>query len=91
MKEFTQWMKIFQVLDENKKRWFAAEKATEIGRGGIKLISELTRMSRTTLINGIAELTENKNLPTEGVITYLPLFCIPLCILFNHFSNALNE
>jgi Rhodopirellula transposase DDE domain len=67
MKEFTQWMKIFQVLDENKKRWFAAEKAIELGRGGIKMISELTGMSRTTLIKGIAELTENKNLPIERV------------------------
>ncbi len=67
MKEYIQWMKIFQVLDENKKRWFAAEKAIEIGRGGIKLISELTGMSRTTLIKGIAELTENKNLPTERI------------------------
>lgn len=67
MREFTQWIKIFQVLDENKKRWFAAEKTIEIGRGGIKLISELTGMSRTTLIKGIAELTENKSLPAERI------------------------
>jgi hypothetical protein len=67
MKEFTYWLKIFQVLDENKKRWFAAEKAIELGRGGIKLISELTGMSKTTIIKGISELTENKNLPSERV------------------------
>jgi Rhodopirellula transposase DDE domain len=67
MKNFIQWMKIFRVLDENKKRWFAAEKAIELGRGGVKLISELTGMSRTTLIKGMTELTENKNLPTDRV------------------------
>lgn len=67
MKEFSQWIKIFRVLDENKKRWFAAEKVIELGRGGLKLISELTGMSKTTILKGIAELSEMKHLPIERV------------------------
>lgn len=67
MNKYTQWIKIFEVLDENKKRWFAAEKAIELGRGGIKLISELTGMSKTTIIKGIAELTTAKILPAERI------------------------
>jgi len=65
MDNFTQWMKIYQVLDENKRRWFAAEKAMELGRGGIKKISEITGMSRTTVIRGITELNETKHLPAD--------------------------
>jgi len=67
MKNSTQWLKIFQVLDENKKRWLAAEKACEIGRGGISYISELTGMSRTTITKGIRELKEFKTLPDEMI------------------------
>jgi hypothetical protein len=67
MADFTQWLKIFQVLDENKKRWFAAEKAIDLGRGGIKLISELTGLSRTTIIKGISDLNESKTLPEDRV------------------------
>lgn len=65
MEHFTQWMKIYQVLDESKRRWFAAEKAMELGRGGIKKISEITGMSRTTVIRGITELNEAKRLPED--------------------------
>ncbi len=67
MENFTHWLKIFQVLDENKKRWFAAEKACEIGRGGINYISELTGMSRTTITKGMKELKKSKILPDEMI------------------------
>jgi hypothetical protein len=69
MEDYTQWLKVFQVLDENKKRWFAAEKAISLGRGGIKSISELTGMSRTTLIKEIKELSEEKELPIDRIRT----------------------
>lgn len=67
MNDFSRWVKLFHVLDENKKRWFAAEKAIEIGRGGIKLISELTGMSRVTIIKGMTELNELKKLPEDRI------------------------
>ena len=67
MKNLTQWLKIFQILDENKKRWLAAEKSQDLGRGGLKLISELTGMSRTTIIKGLKELQEKKDFTSNRI------------------------
>jgi Rhodopirellula transposase. len=67
MNQLKNWLKIFKVLDENKKRWFAAEKTLEIGRGGVSSISKLTGMSRTTITKGISELLNNKKLTEERV------------------------
>jgi len=58
MKEYTKsdWEKIYNTLNENQKRWFAAQKAIEIGRGGISQISKVCGLSRTTITKGIKEL-----------------------------------
>lgn len=47
-------------LNEYQGRLFVAEKALELGRGGISRLSELTGMSRVTITRGVAELHGRK-------------------------------
>ncbi|PIN67781.1 MAG: ISAzo13 family transposase, partial [Candidatus Altarchaeum sp. CG12_big_fil_rev_8_21_14_0_65_33_22] len=56
------WIKIFHTLNESQKRWCAAQKATEIGYGGITKVKALTSMSRTTITKGIRELRDQEQL-----------------------------
>ena len=49
-------------LNEYQARLFAAEKALELGRGGISRLSELTGMSRVTITGGVSELRGRKRL-----------------------------
>ena len=60
--EFSSWVKIYNSLFENQKRWLAAEKANEIGRGGIAKVMELTGLSRNTIKRGMQERENNKKL-----------------------------
>jgi len=65
--DYTLWLKIFQTLNEAQKRWFAAEKSLELGYGGVKKISELTGLSRTTITKGISELKSSAILTIEKI------------------------
>ena len=47
------WLKIFGTLNESQKRWYSAQKALEIGYGGVTKVSLLTSISRTTITKGI--------------------------------------
>jgi len=67
MEDLKQWVKIFNVLNENEKRWFAAEKSIKIGRRGITYISKITSLSRTTITKGIKELNELDVLHNERI------------------------
>jgi hypothetical protein len=53
---FEDWLKLLPVLNEAQVRWYAAEKALELGRGGLERIHELTGLSRPTIRKGIREL-----------------------------------
>lgn len=66
--EFSSWIKIFNTLFENQKRWLAAEKANELGRGGIARVMELTGLSRNTIKRGIQELGSKKGLNLGGQV-----------------------
>lgn len=66
--EFSNWIKIFNTLFENQKRWLAAEKANELGRGGIAKIITLTGLSRNTIKKGMEELKSNKELAPGGQV-----------------------
>jgi Rhodopirellula transposase DDE domain len=44
------------VLDERSRRRFAAVEAKAAGRGGIAAVSRITKMARSTIIRGLAEL-----------------------------------
>ncbi len=56
------WLKLFYSLSENHKRWFAAQKAVEMGYGGITYVNTLTGLSRTTITRGIKEISSNNDL-----------------------------
>jgi transposase len=42
------WLKVLPTLSEARRRWYAAQRAIELGRGGITRIQELTGISRPT-------------------------------------------
>jgi hypothetical protein len=56
------WLRVLGTLNEYQARLFAAEKAVELGRGGISRLSKLTGMSRVTITQGIAELQGRRGL-----------------------------
>lgn len=62
-----EWIKAFSVLGESQKRWFAAVKSIELGYGGVSCVSRATGLSRTTILKGVNELEENKDLSKERV------------------------
>ena len=77
--DYTLWLKIFQTLNEAQKRWFAAEKSLELGYGGVKRISELTGLSRTTIITHLS------------LIFSVPLIYCPLHYAASRKAGRLND
>jgi transposase len=65
--EFSEWNKIYATLNESQRRWFAAQKAKEIGYGGISKLCEVTGLSRTTITRGKTELSKLKSLQSGNV------------------------
>ncbi len=62
------WLRVFVTLNESQKRWFAAIKASELGYGGITLVSESTGLSRVTINKGLREIKECGDLnPTDRI------------------------
>jgi Rhodopirellula transposase DDE domain len=53
-------MRVLGTLNEYQARLFVAEKALELGRGGISLLSRLTGMSRVTITQGVKDLGGKK-------------------------------
>ena len=54
-----QWLRVLGTANELQARLFVAQKALEKGREGISWLSRLSRMSRPTIIKGIAQLRGN--------------------------------
>jgi hypothetical protein len=50
------WKRVLPALNEAQRRWYAAEKAHELGWGGVTWVSDVTGFSRVTITKGIAEL-----------------------------------
>jgi len=61
------WIKVYDTLSEAQKRWISAQRAIELGFGGITAIRKITGMSRTTITKGIRELKGNKLTAREGI------------------------
>lgn len=61
-----EWNIIFGTLNESQKRWYAAQKSMEIGRGGISFVSKICGLSRTTITKGIREL-ESRELNSDQI------------------------
>lgn len=61
------WLKVLGTLNEFQARLFVADKALELGRGGVSRLAQLTGMSRPTISKGMTELEGGTSLPpAEG-------------------------
>ncbi len=49
---------IVSELDEQQRRWFVAFCATQVGRGGVSMLSQITGMDEKTIHRGQVELEE---------------------------------
>ena len=57
---------MFRTLNEFQARLFAADKALDLGRGGISRLSALTGLSRTTITKAVEELESGGKLVSPG-------------------------
>ncbi len=57
-------MRVLGTLNEYQARLFVADKALQLGRGGISHLSQLTGMSRVTITQGLSELRAGRKLRT---------------------------
>jgi hypothetical protein len=57
------WRKLLPTLNEAQRRWYVAQKALELGWGGVSRVQEVTGMSYPTILKGIRELKEFGRLP----------------------------
>ena len=60
------WMRVLGTLNEYQARLFVAEKALQLGRGGISHLSQVTGMSRVTITQGLSELRTGRRLRTAA-------------------------
>src|SRR5450759_4208147 len=60
------WLKVFGTLNEFQARLFAADKALDLGRGGISRLAALTGLSRTTITTAEEELGSGRKLLSPG-------------------------
>ena len=51
-----QMLLVFSRLDENQRRWFVALESKRLGRGGDRVLSQITGMDEKTIRRGRAEL-----------------------------------
>jgi hypothetical protein len=56
------WIRVLGTLNGYQARLFVAEKALQLGRGGISHLSQLTGMSRVTITRGLSELRAGRKL-----------------------------
>ena len=59
-------MKVFRTWNEFQARLFAADKALDLGRGGISRLAALTGLSRTTITKAVEELGSGGKLVSPG-------------------------
>ena len=55
------------LLNEKQKRIYLATEAIALGWGGVKIISELTGVSKTTIIKGKYEVMSGESLDTPFI------------------------
>src|SRR2546422_10367393 len=65
--EEARWLKVLSTMNEFQARLYVADRALDLGRGGVSRLSQLTGFSRTTITKAIAELEARGPLrPAEG-------------------------
>ena len=61
------WLRVLGAMNEYQARLLVAERALQLGRGGISHLAQLTGMSRVTITQGVRELISEKvRGPAEG-------------------------
>ena len=61
------WLRVLGAMNEYQARLLVAEKALQLGRGGISHLAQLTGMSRVTITQGVRDLISGKvRGPGEG-------------------------
>jgi hypothetical protein len=60
-------LKVLGALSKSQARWYVARETLALGRGGLKAMNELTGMSRPTILKGIRELQQHRELPSERI------------------------
>jgi len=58
----SRWLRVLGTLNEYQARLFVADRAIELGRGGVSRLARLTGMSRVTITKGVRELRGRKRL-----------------------------
>jgi hypothetical protein len=61
------WMKVLGTLNEYQTRLFVAERALDLGRGGISRLARLTGMSRVTITQGVKDLSSSARLRSASL------------------------
>ncbi|MGH8592943.1 MAG: ISAzo13 family transposase [Gammaproteobacteria bacterium] len=61
-------LKVLGTLNEAQARWYVAREALARGRGGVQAMHDLTGLSRPTILKGMRELREHKELLARGRI-----------------------
>lgn len=56
------WLRVLSTLNEAQQRWYVADKALDLGWGGVSRLSAITGLSRTTITKAIAEVTSRRKL-----------------------------
>jgi DDE family transposase len=54
------WLTFMSILNERQKRLYAAERALELGHGGIELVKQVSGLSERTVRRGITEVQGGK-------------------------------
>src|SRR5207245_10959185 len=54
--EERRWVRLLATLNEAQARWFVADKALDLGRGGVSRLAQITGMSRMTITKAVHEL-----------------------------------
>jgi len=63
------WLRVLGAMNEYQARLLVAERAAQLGRGGVSRLSRLTGMSRVTITQGLRELRGGRlRSPAEGRI-----------------------
>ena len=68
-REEVRWLKVLSTLNEFQARLYVADRALDVGRGGVSRLSRLTGTSRTTITKAMAELQARGPVrqPTGGI------------------------
>ena len=63
--QYNRWLRLLRTLNEAQSRLYVADRAIELGRGGIKKLQGITGISKPTIIKGIKELRSTSEILSD--------------------------